>query len=1616
MADSGDEDEEEYEEEEQDEYEKDGFIVDEEEEEEPEEEPEESSDEEAKAVKKKKRKKRGEETYELDEDDYDLLQEANVTGFHRPPKADGKTKFKRLKKAGIGGEKGSGGIGLSDDEDEEDGGGRRGRTAEEELKRSLFGEDDGAAAEDVVEEEEMEDEEELGEEDEMADFIVDEEEVDEHGEPSKHRKRKIKRKESRQAPGINSLALQEAQEIFGDVSSLLEERRRRDRDALAGLDDEERADDDDDDDYGRGRKPPPQKLLEKQFEPSLLEEKFLTERDDRLRETDIPERLQILEEAAGALPSSEMAIRQAAEWIYDRAFGHLAVPLRPEFRHLSKDKDLVSRQIANVLHFIHDDKFEIPFIAMYRREECLDLLKEPSDDHEDQERPMIQHYGALWAIQLWDKKWLLLQRRKTALLAAYEKRIPAEIRDDPEKDELVDKIFRALSDAQSEQAVDDCDAKFNLHFPPDEIEVVDGGFKRPSRRSLYSICRKAGLGAVAKEFGLAPDLFGENLQATYKRHDIEDKPISPDELASRFFASRSANEFRDPGSVLRGARHMVAVEINTEPAVREHVRGIYSERAVISTRPTPDGNDAIDTFHQYAGVKWLLNKPINAFDDAQWLLIEKAAEEKLLEVTVSLPKEPIASLMQDCEALYLSDGVSLTAQQWNEQRKQILRDAIVTLLLPAMEKEARLLLTTRAKQWLSAQCGLQLWNKVSIAPYVPQRPVDQDERIEDGPSLRVLACCWGPGNPATTFVMLDAAGEIMNVLHTGYLNMRATSAEQKKRKENDQSRLLHFIREFQPHVCVLGAANLQCRYLKVDIIEEIFKVVEEHPRDLAEGLDMIKVVYEDESISSLYENSRISQEQLPGQPGIVRRAVALGRLLQNPVTMVASLCGPTKEILSLRLHPMQNSLTNEELYEAIERVMVTVVNQVGIDINLAASHDWIFGPLQFVAGLGPRKAGAIQRAIQSAGRVGTRKDLYASIRVMDKKVFINSAGFIRVRGSGQAASGIQHLDPLDDTRIHPESYQMAKNMAEAAFKEEAQQNDDDVDEDMLEMAVEHVMTNPVVLDTMDVEEYARSTLVRGQSKRIPTLKLIKSELQHGFQDWRRPYTEPNEEQAFYMLSGESEETLSFGRIVQATVRNVQQNRVMCVLESGLLGFIEKEDLSDDRNVEPSDKVAEGSIVTCRVKEVKSAKFFVILTCKGSDLRGNHWRPMVQPDPYFQPDNSFLQNEQEKARKKKEEEKKKAFKPRMIVHPYFQNVSVDDAIKALAEKDVGDFIIRPSSRGPTHLSMTLKIHDGVFTHIDIVEGGKESRDLTSFLSLGKTLTIGEESYEDLDEVIARYVEPLVGFLREMLRYRKYKQGTKMEIDDLLRVERAANPKRIPYYFSVAHEHPGAFMLSYIRAVNPHHEYISLSSKGFRYRKHNFDNIDKLVAYFQKHFNDPIPEAPRRAVAAMVPPRSPSSYSAGSYGYSAGSRRPSDSGVSGYDSRNSWGDVGGNPRGGGVGWRVGDNSWSGRGTGSSGWDKGGGRPIQVNGGGSSSWGSEPSSGNGWDKSGGSARSGWDNPQPGSSSQGPSQGGAWESVTNSEVARDGWNDVPSDAPASSGSGWDSIPGGVHTGPRVY
>ncbi|GJT65873.1 transcription elongation factor SPT6, partial [Tanacetum coccineum] len=119
-------------------------------------------------------------------------------------------------------------------------------------------------------------------------------------------------------------------------------------------------------------------------------------------------------------------------------------------------------------------------------------------------------------------------------------------------------------------------------------------------------------------------------------------------------------------------------------------------------------------------------------------------------------------------------------------------------------------------------------------------------------------------------------------------------------------------------------------------------------------------------------------------------------------------------------------------------------------------------------------------------------------------------------------SRVKFIDLLDDTRIHPESYGLAQELAKDMYTEDAQDEVND-DEDMLEMAIEHVRENPTLLRRLEVVAYAKS---KKRENKKDTLNHIRLELIHGFQDWRRPYANPSEDEAFYMLCGETEETLA----------------------------------------------------------------------------------------------------------------------------------------------------------------------------------------------------------------------------------------------------------------------------------------------------------------------------------------------------------------------------------------------------------------------------------------------------------------------------------------------------------
>ncbi|KAK9664479.1 hypothetical protein RND81_14G045200 [Saponaria officinalis] len=751
------------------EYEKDDFIVDDVEEDE-----EDPGEEERR--KKRRRKKKD---FQLDEDDLLLLQESNIPGSRE---AANDIRFKRLKKAQ--GDAGSSGF---SDEDEFTGS-RKGGRRRGEGSRSLFDDDDGAQYDD-------QEDVDMVDEDDMADFIVDEE-VDKIGVPMGRQKVK----KSERATAASSSGIMEANQLFGDVEDLLNQRRKNlDKGGIY-------------DETGERR-------LEDEFEPSLLMKKYMTESDDQTREIDIPERIQIPERSTGPPPTDADTIKAEATWIRKQLESTLP-PVRVNMSALGEQEiEELEDHIRNFLNFVHVQKLDLPFIAMYRKENISSLLKDPEMDDFNGDKPSLRWHKVLWAVRELDTKWLLLQKRKSALLAYYNKRFEEESRRISDETRLslnrslLMSILEMLDQAESEREVDDVDSKFNLHFSPGEAGVDEGANKRPKRKSLYSSCNKAGLCEVVGKFGCSSEQFGLQISLVATRVDEqEDRTESPEEVALSFTCA----EFDTPQSVLKGARHMAAVEISCEPRVRKHFRSVYFDNAVVSTCPTTDGNTVIDSFHQFAGVKWLRNKPLNKFEDAQWLLIQKAEEEKLLQVTVKLPEETLKKLINDSQEKYLSCGVSKSAQLWNEQRKLILEDAISNTLLPTLEKEARLLLTSRAKNWLLMEYGKRLWDKVSVAPY--QRK-ERDIKSDDEVAPRVMACCWSRGKPATTFVMLDSFGEIVDVLEAGSISLKAQTVTDQQRKKHDQQNLLRFMTEHQPEVVVLGAVNYFCTRLKDDIFE-----------------------------------------------------------------------------------------------------------------------------------------------------------------------------------------------------------------------------------------------------------------------------------------------------------------------------------------------------------------------------------------------------------------------------------------------------------------------------------------------------------------------------------------------------------------------------------------------------------------------------------------------------------------------------------------------------------------------------------------------------------------------------------------------------------------------------
>jgi len=164
-----------------------------------------------------------------------------------------------------------------------------------------------------------------------------------------------------------------------------------------------------------------------------------------------------------------------------------------------------------------------------------------------------------------------------------------------------------------------------------------------------------------------------------------------------------------------------------------------------------------------------------------------------------------------------------------------------------------------------------------------------------------------------------------------------------------------------------------------------------------------------ESGASVYSASAVAREEFPDQDITVRGAVSIGRRLMDPLAELVKI-----EPKSIGVGQYQHDVDQGGLRKSLEEVVVSCVNQVGVELNTASVQ-----LLSFVSGLGPQLARNIVAWREEKGQFPTRKSLMKVPR-LGPRAFEQAAGFLRIRGAG---------NPLEGSAVHPESYPVVERMA-----------------------------------------------------------------------------------------------------------------------------------------------------------------------------------------------------------------------------------------------------------------------------------------------------------------------------------------------------------------------------------------------------------------------------------------------------------------------------------------------------------------------------------------------------------------------------------------------------------
>lgn len=410
-----------------------------------------------------------------------------------------------------------------------------------------------------------------------------------------------------------------------------------------------------------------------------------------------------------------------------------------------------------------------------------------------------------------------------------------------------------------------------------------------------------------------------------------------------------------------GARDIVAEVVSEDADLRKAVRERTFDKGLLVCAVADASLDPQGKYQMY----YEYSEPLKAMPPHRLLAINRGEKEGALKFKV---EAPVNDIVAEAEGRYLKNERSIFAPQVREAAA----DGYKRLVAPSIERELRGTSTDEADDHAIKVFATNLRNLLLQPPLRGKSVMGIDPGYRTGCKV----------------ALVDETGKFLG-------GMTIYPHEPQKQWDKARELLVNLITRGNVDVIAIGngTASRETEALAAEVIAEA-------------GRGAYVIV--NEAGASVYSASPLAREELPDMDVSMRGAVSIARRLQDPLAELVKI-----EPRSVGVGLYQHDVDQKKLAEALDAVVESAVNHVGVDLNTASPS-----LLQYVSGINKRVATAIVRHRDERGPFKGREELM-KVKGIGEKAFEQSAGFLKIP-DGES--------PLDNTFIHPESYPVVERL------------------------------------------------------------------------------------------------------------------------------------------------------------------------------------------------------------------------------------------------------------------------------------------------------------------------------------------------------------------------------------------------------------------------------------------------------------------------------------------------------------------------------------------------------------------------------------------------------------